>query len=51
MLCYLFGEIEAAKRLCHEVKRYLTASPGTVCEPAFYFYESLMLLATLNSQF
>jgi predicted ATPase len=50
MLCYLFGEIEPAKQNAMEVKRYLTASPGTVCEPAFYFYDSLTILAILSSQ-
>ncbi|NES64556.1 MAG: AAA family ATPase, partial [Okeania sp. SIO2D1] len=48
MLCYLFGEIESAQALAIEVGRYLMSGAGTVCEPAFYFYDSLIALATLS---
>ncbi len=51
MLCYLFGEIGAAKERAVEVKRYLMPGKGTVCEPAFYFYDSLTALATLDLRF
>lgn len=48
MLCYLFGEIESAQNHAVEVRHYLMACAGTVCEPAFYFYDSLTVLAALN---
>ncbi|NET30353.1 ATP-binding protein, partial [Okeania sp. SIO1I7] len=48
MLCYLFGEIESAQNQAVEVKRYLIAAPGTVVEPAFYFYDSLTALAAFS---
>ena len=48
MLCYLFGKIEAAQNHAVEVRRYLLAAVGMVGEPAFYFYESLTILATVD---
>ena len=50
MLCYLFREIESAKKYAVEVSRYLVAGVGNVSEPAFYFYDSLVVLAALNTQ-
>ncbi|MGB3653922.1 MAG: ATP-binding protein, partial [Rivularia sp. (in: cyanobacteria)] len=50
MLCYLEGEIESAQNHAVELRNYLMAAAGTVCEPAFYFYDSLTALATLSSQ-
>ena len=49
MLCYWFEEIELAQNHAVEVRRYLSAGVGTVVEPAFYFYDSLTALASLNS--
>ncbi|AFY53116.1 putative ATPase [Rivularia sp. PCC 7116] len=48
MLCYLFGDIESAKNHAFEVKRYLVSLTGSVCEPAFYLYDSLVILAALT---
>ncbi|MGB3535362.1 MAG: serine/threonine protein kinase, partial [Microcoleaceae cyanobacterium] len=48
MLCYLFEEIEPAQNHAIEIRRYLIPAAGTVGEPAFYFYDSLTALATLN---
>ena len=50
MLCYLFGDIESAQNHAVEVRRYLITSPGLIVEPAFYFYDSLIAIAALNSQ-
>ncbi|MGB3653042.1 MAG: AAA family ATPase [Rivularia sp. (in: cyanobacteria)] len=50
MLCYLFNEIESAQNYAVEVRRYLIAGVGNVAEPAFYFYDSLVVLAALNTQ-
>ena len=49
VLCYLFGDIEAAQTQVVEVKRYLVAGTGTVGIPVFYFYDSLVALAALRS--
>ncbi|WP_414624664.1 AAA family ATPase [Calothrix sp. CCY 0018] len=48
MLCYLQGEIESAQNHADELRNYLMGAAGTVCEPAFYFYDSLTALATLT---
>ncbi|MGB3510309.1 MAG: AAA family ATPase [Microcoleaceae cyanobacterium] len=50
MLSYLFGEIEAAQNSAVECRRYLMGGTGTVVVPAFYFYDSLSVLAQLNPQ-
>ena len=50
MLCYLFGDIEAAQKQAVEAGHYLAIAPGTVAESAFYFYDSLTALAALSSQ-
>ena len=49
VLCYLLEEMEMAQNQIVEVKRYLLAGTGTVGMPAFYFYDSLVALAALNS--
>ena len=50
MLCYLFGDIESAQNSAIELKQYLMAGSGTVGEPAFYFYDSLITIAAFGSQ-
>ncbi|NEN91348.1 MAG: AAA family ATPase [Okeania sp. SIO3H1] len=49
MLCYLFGEIESAQNYAVEGRRYLMGGAGSVTEPAFYFYDSLVALAQMSS--
>jgi len=48
MLCYLFGELEAAREYGVEARKYARAGAGSFGEPAFYFYDSLTALATLD---
>ncbi|MEC4896342.1 MAG: serine/threonine-protein kinase PknK, partial [Oscillatoria sp. PMC 1051.18] len=48
-LSYLFEEIENAQNYAVEVKRYFMGGVGSVGEPAFYFYDSLTVLAPLKS--
>jgi hypothetical protein len=48
MLCYLFEKVESAQNHAVKVKQYLVAGASTVGEPAFYFYDSLAILATFN---
>ncbi|MEH2213728.1 trifunctional serine/threonine-protein kinase/ATP-binding protein/sensor histidine kinase [Nostoc sp.] len=48
MLCFLFGEVEPANNYALECKNYLMSGAGTVAEPAFYFYDSLIALAQLS---
>ncbi|MEO1378163.1 MAG: AAA family ATPase, partial [Cyanobacteria bacterium J06635_10] len=50
ILCYLFDEIESAQKYAIEARKYLIGGTGTVGIPAFYFYDSLIALAALNSQ-
>ncbi|MBD2578032.1 ATP-binding sensor histidine kinase [Oscillatoria sp. FACHB-1406] len=50
MLCYLFEDIESARQQSVEVERYLVAGAGMIGEPAYYFYDSLSLLAQLDAQ-
>lgn len=49
MLCYLWGEIQAAWERAAEARNYLRAAGGFVSEPAFYFYDSLVALAAAGS--
>ncbi|MEH2229270.1 MAG: AAA family ATPase [Nostoc sp.] len=44
-LCFLFGEVEPANNYALECKNYFMSGAGTVAEPAFYFYDSLIALA------
>ena len=48
MLCYLFEEIESIQNYVEEIKEYVLASSGLVTQPVFYFYDSLMALASLS---
>ena len=48
MLCCLFGEIESARDHAVEARKYLTSDAGFVTVPVFYFYDSLVALASLN---
>ncbi|AVH62115.1 AAA family ATPase [Nostoc sp. 'Peltigera membranacea cyanobiont' N6] len=47
--CFWFGEISSANNYAVETRRYLQASPGTVCDPVFYLYDFLVALAQLNA--
>ncbi|MGK7925877.1 MAG: GAF domain-containing protein, partial [Spirulina sp.] len=49
MLCYLFGDIAAARDQAAAIAPYLIVGTGTVSIPVFYFYDSLSALATLTS--
>ncbi|MEM1170308.1 MAG: AAA family ATPase [Cyanobacteria bacterium P01_H01_bin.35] len=48
MLCYLFAEIESAQNYAIAIKPYFEVGTGSVGEPAFYFYDSLTALASLE---
>ncbi|MEM1172718.1 MAG: AAA family ATPase [Cyanobacteria bacterium P01_H01_bin.35] len=48
MLCYLFEEIESIQNYIAEIKSYMLAVPGLVTQPVFYFYDSLIVLASLS---
>ncbi|MBD2449909.1 AAA family ATPase [Nostoc sp. FACHB-152] len=48
-LCFWLGEIEQATNYAVEVRRYAIAGAGFVGEPAFYFYDSLIVLSQLSS--
>lgn len=49
-LAYLFGEFDAAHAEAMQAQAYLMVAAGTVGEPAFYFYDSLIVLARIRSQ-
>ncbi|MEM9539170.1 MAG: AAA family ATPase [Cyanobacteria bacterium P01_E01_bin.42] len=49
MLCYLFGDIESAQNYSTAIKPYFEVGTGSVGEAAFYFYDSLIALASLDS--
>ncbi len=49
ILCYLFGEIAEAQTYGKQVRDYFMGGAGTCGEPAFYFYDSLSLLADVDS--
>ena len=46
-LAYLFSDLESACQNVAAIKRYLTGGIGLVGEPAFYFYDSLVILASI----
>ncbi|MFB2894656.1 AAA family ATPase [Aerosakkonemataceae cyanobacterium BLCC-F50] len=48
MLCFLFGEVEPANNYAFKCRKYFMAGAGTVAEPGFYFYDSLVALALLS---
>ncbi|NEQ73665.1 MAG: AAA family ATPase [Okeania sp. SIO2C9] len=48
MLCYLFEEIESIQNYLEEIKGYVLTVPGLVTQPVFYFYDSLIALASLR---
>jgi len=48
MLCYLFEEIESIQNYLGKIKGYVLNSRGLVTEPVFYFYDSLIALASLS---
>ncbi|MEM1167557.1 MAG: diguanylate cyclase [Cyanobacteria bacterium P01_H01_bin.35] len=48
MLCYLFEEIEYIQEYVGEIRGYVLATAGIVTQPVFYFYDSLIALASLN---
>ncbi|MEG5057733.1 MULTISPECIES: AAA family ATPase [unclassified Microcoleus] len=50
MLCYLFEDIEAAQNCAVEAGRFVIAATGSIGEPLFYFYDSLMALAMWKLQ-
>jgi predicted ATPase len=49
MLAYLFEDSESTKSYAAELRRYFAGGVGVVLEPVFYFYDSLGMLAPLNS--
>jgi len=48
ILSYLFGEYEKALKNSVMAKQYLDGVSGTLTVPVFYFYNSLMMLATFD---
>jgi len=47
-LCFLFEEVEPANNYALLGRNYLRAGGGTVGEPVFYFYDSLIAVAQLS---
>ncbi|WP_039961630.1 ATP-binding protein, partial [Kamptonema sp. PCC 6506] len=45
MLCYGFGRFDRAMTAAQQFKLWLPAASGTIMEPLFYFYDSLIALA------
>ncbi len=50
VLCFLFEEIEQAQIYAIEGRNYLMSGAGLVTQGVFYFYDSLITLAQLNSE-
>ncbi|MGK7920761.1 MAG: diguanylate cyclase [Trichodesmium sp.] len=50
MLSYLFAEIESIQNYIEEIKGYVFASSGLVTQPVFYFYDSLIALASVTEK-
>ncbi|NEQ36871.1 MAG: AAA family ATPase [Okeania sp. SIO3I5] len=48
MLCYLFEEIESIQNYLEEIKGYMLTCQGFINQPLFYFYDSLIALASLS---
>ncbi|MGH1395852.1 MAG: AAA family ATPase [Trichormus sp.] len=46
ILCYLFGELEQARQYALQAEQYLDGVTGWLNVPQFYFYDSLVQLAT-----
>ena len=49
VLCFLFGEIDQAQIYAIEGRNYVMSGAGLVTQGVFYFYDSLITLAQLNS--
>jgi predicted ATPase/signal transduction histidine kinase len=47
-LCFLFGEVEQANNHVLECKNYFMGCAGTIGEPVFYFYDSLIAISQLS---
>ncbi|MFB2918829.1 AAA family ATPase [Aerosakkonema funiforme] len=49
LICYLFGNTEQALENARQAEQYLDAVTGMLNVPMFYFYDSLVRLAAINS--